>query len=78
MPAEDPDFIFGCGHSCIFKFPGVGSTATNEECHCIERNMSQEEILALRKKIRDLVNYASVLRATLNSYRATRNLKEEK
>lgn len=62
MNNEEPDFIFGCGHSCVFRFPKVGGVATNGPCHCIERNMTQAERMELQKKIRDLVNYAAVLR----------------
>ena len=78
MPAEDPELIFGCGHSCIFRFHGVGSAVTDGGCHCIDKNMSQEQILALRKKIRELVNYASVLRAALNNYNSSKTLKDIK
>jgi len=62
MNNEDPDFIYGCGHSCVFRFPKVGGVATNGSCHCVPRSMSPMERVELRKKIRDLVNYASVLR----------------
>jgi len=78
MPSEEPNFIFGCGNSCIFCFPSVGGIAINGGCRCVDKDMSQEEIVALRKKIRDLVNYASILRATLNDYKSNRGPKDIK
>ena len=62
MNKEEPDFIYGCGHSCVFRFPKVGGVATNGSCHCVPANMSPMERVGLRKKIRDLVNYAAILR----------------
>ena len=62
MNNEDPDFIFGCGHSCVFRFPKIGGVATNGGCKCVTHNMTPTEAAQLRKKIRDLVNYASILR----------------
>jgi len=59
---EDPDFIYGCGHSCVFRFPKVGGMATNGGCKCVTHSMTPNEAAKLRKKIRDLVNYAAVLR----------------
>lgn len=59
---EDPDFIYGCGHSCVFRFPKVGGMATNGGCKCVPHSMTPDEAVKLRKKIRDLVNYAAVLR----------------
>ena len=63
MNNEDPDFIYGCGHSCVFRFPKVGGVATNGGCKCVTHNMTPNEVVKLRKKIRDLVNYAAALRA---------------
>ena len=63
MNNEDPDFIYGCGHSCVFRFPKVGGVATNGGCKCVTNNMTPNEVVKLRKKIRDLVNYAAALRA---------------
>lgn len=60
---EDPDFIYGCGHSCVFRFPKVGGMATNGGCKCVTHKMTPKEAAELRKKIRDLVNYAAMLRA---------------
>jgi hypothetical protein len=62
MSKEEPDFIYGCGHSCVFRFPKIGGVATNGGCRCINHNMTPTEVVELRKKIRDLVNYAAVLR----------------
>ena len=62
MNNEDPDFIFGCGHSCVFRFPKIGGVATNGGCKCVTHNMTPTEAAQLRKKIRDLVNYAAILR----------------
>jgi len=59
---EDPDIIYGCGHSCVFRLPKVGGVATNGGCHCLPRSMPPTERVELRKKIRDLVNYCAVLR----------------
>lgn len=59
---EDPDFIYGCGHSCVFRFPKVGGMATNGGCKCVTHSMTPNEAAKLRKKIRDLVNYAADLR----------------
>lgn len=59
---DDPDFIYGCGHSCVFRFPKVGGVATNGGCECVQHNMRRQEAAQLRKKIRDLVNYAAILR----------------
>lgn len=59
---EEPDFIYGCGHSCVFRLPNVGGVATNGGCHCIPRDISPTEHVELQKKIRDLVNYCAVLR----------------
>ena len=62
MSKEEPDFVYGCGHSCVFRFPKIGGVATNGGCRCITHNMTPTEVVELRKKIRDLVNYAAVLR----------------
>ena len=62
MNNDDPDLIYGCGHSCVFRFPKVGGVATNGDCKCATHKMSPIEAAKLRKKIRDLVNYAAVLR----------------
>lgn len=60
---EDPNLIYGCGHSCDFRFPKVGGMATNGMCRCVPRvDPTPQEYVELRKKIRDLVNYAAALR----------------
>jgi len=61
MNKEDPDFIYGCGHSCVFRFPKIGGVATNGGCKCVTHSMTLTEAAQLRKKIRDLVNYAAAV-----------------
>lgn len=63
MNNEEPDFIYGCGNNCVFRFPKVIGIATNIPCDCVRQNMTQLEAVELRKKIRDLVSYAAVLRS---------------
>lgn len=62
MNNEDPDFIFGCGQSCVFRFPKIGGIGMNRGCDCIPSGLTPSERVELHKKIRDLVSYASGLR----------------
>ena len=62
---EATRLLSGCGHSCVFRFPKIGGQATNGPCRCVGHNMTPTETVELRKKIRDLVNYAAALRSAV-------------